>query len=453
MTQYSDDARASHRWFSKAAVDLLTHVGDDPAWLRRAEFAELEGAVPETLQPWPTLITRWRREELHGVATKLFRLLKQVPRRAFAADPGRFARWGGVDPRYLEGLLDDGPYLDSLLARADLMVTRDGVKCVEINASAALGGWDVLFALPRYRHLPLFQRFIEASGTSVSVTNPVAVLMDHLAARRLSFPLAEGSIVFAAPAFMGDTGAYQAYLQYESDEACARARVPATAVRVALSSAVEHGDGVSTHEGERIGVLVQAGLPIELNDAISDGLRRRTMLSLNGPLAMPLGDKRLLAVLSDPARLDLTTEERGVVDSHIPWTRVSEPGRVTHRGHEVELAELAASAQGGLVLKPGIEFGGRGVLVGAETSAPIWEAAVRDALASGAFVFQERLASLPFVYQSGDVGCSEHALVLGLFMAGDAYGGCSVRVGRADRGSVVNVGRGAEKSLLLEVDE
>ncbi|CAN5531750.1 hypothetical protein BH23ACI1_BH23ACI1_31070 [soil metagenome] len=104
--------------------------------------------------------------------------------------------------------------------------------------------------------------------------------------------------------------------------------------------------------------------------------------------------KAFFAVLTDPRNLALFSEpERAVIAAHVPWTRLVTDEKTSKDGREVSLLELAVSDRERLVLKPNDEYGGRGVLLGWETSDGGWAGALNAALMDppGTWVVQERI--------------------------------------------------------------
>jgi uncharacterized circularly permuted ATP-grasp superfamily protein len=104
--------------------------------------------------------------------------------------------------------------------------------------------------------------------------------------------------------------------------------------------------------------------------------------------------KTFFAVLTDDrfARL-LEPAERGLVRAHVPWTRRLRDGASTRDGRRIDLLEHARANRERLVLKPSDEYGGAGVLLGWETTAGDWDAALsRAAAGSGTWILQERIA-------------------------------------------------------------
>lgn len=101
--------------------------------------------------------------------------------------------------------------------------------------------------------------------------------------------------------------------------------------------------------------------------------------------------KASFAILSDPRYEHLfTTEQLAVIRNHIPWTRRLVAGRTTFEQAEHDMAELVRRERERLVIKPNDEYGGHGVLIGAETDPWVWEQAIESSL-GGAHVVQERV--------------------------------------------------------------
>lgn len=451
--RFSTAQLAAHRSLSSASVELLREIESQPSWLNRAEFDAVQGAIPEVVQPWPTLVRKALRQEMETVSRRTMQLLASLPQRAFDSDLQRFAAFARERPESLHGLLDDETYLESLLTRVDLLLTNRGVKAIELNATAALGGWDMLFVLPRYLGMPLFERFCQRIGLDVTTTDPLATLFEHLIERLTRFDITCRDVVLTASEFGSAIDFYQAYLQGVYDQAAKR--VGAHSGRVWLlpfeQLTFDEGTAIWSHPGGRIGAILEVAFPLSDHPALAVALRARTTLALNGPMAFVLGNKSLFAVLSEHA-FPADDEERAFVQRHIPWTRRLTSGRTRFADQDVDMLDLCRTAQSELVLKPNDAFGGRGVTIGAETSESDWVVRIQAALQDDRWVVQERLVPVPLAYQSGDT-CADHAAVFGVFLTGDRYAGTTVRVMRTDRGSVVNSSRGAEKSLYLEVDE
>jgi len=104
--------------------------------------------------------------------------------------------------------------------------------------------------------------------------------------------------------------------------------------------------------------------------------------------------KAFFAVLTDPANARLFTPlEHAVIAAHVPWTRLLADTATDKDGDRVPLLPLARRERDTLVLKPNDEYGGKGVVLGWETDAHAWDAALEAALAdpAGSWIVQERI--------------------------------------------------------------
>jgi len=126
----------------------------------------------------------------------------------------------------------------------------------------------------------------------------------------------------------------------------------------------------------------------ELLDAYRDG----AVCMVNSPRSKILHKKTAFALLSEHASgVKLTQEEIDMVDEVVPWTRTVRSGTTEYHGTQVDIMRFILSERNRLVLKPGDDYGGRGVVLGWETDNAEWEHAVEEA-AEKQFVVQERVS-------------------------------------------------------------
>jgi hypothetical protein len=167
-----------------------------------------------------------------------------------------------------------------------------------------------------------------------------------------------------------------------------------------------------------------------------------------------LHKKASLAVLSDERHAHLfSAAELDAIRAHIPWSRVVEERRTRWRDTDVDLVPFIVEQRDQLVLKPNDEYGGKGIVLGWESSAETWEAAVRGALAAPSIV-QERVAipkePYPFVFD-GRLYIEDRILDTAPFCFHGAYmDGCLTRLSTE---SLVNVTAGGGSSLATLVVE
>jgi uncharacterized circularly permuted ATP-grasp superfamily protein len=124
-----------------------------------------------------------------------------------------------------------------------------------------------------------------------------------------------------------------------------------------------------------------------LLQAYADG----AVCMVNSPRSKLLHKKAVFALLSDEQLgLHLTADERAVVDTTIPWTRLVVEGTTSYSGGPIDLVRHLRTNQDQFVLKPVDDYGGRGVILGWDTPDSEWERAIEGALGKH-YVVQERV--------------------------------------------------------------
>jgi Circularly permuted ATP-grasp type 2 len=105
--------------------------------------------------------------------------------------------------------------------------------------------------------------------------------------------------------------------------------------------------------------------------------------------------KSFFAVLTDEKHAArFSADEQAVIRAHVPWTRVVAERRTrTSDLRDVDLVTFVRDRRDRLVLKPTDDFGGKGVTLGWDTDAAVWEATLQGALAApaGTWIVQERI--------------------------------------------------------------
>jgi len=95
--------------------------------------------------------------------------------------------------------------------------------------------------------------------------------------------------------------------------------------------------------------------------------------------------KAFFAVLTDEKNARyFSTDERELIQRHVPWTRVVDDVKTAYDGEPIELLNYIGKNQKNLVMKPSDEYGGLGVTLGWEVEKKDWEKAIEQALPGGA---------------------------------------------------------------------
>ena len=104
-----------------------------------------------------------------------------------------------------------------------------------------------------------------------------------------------------------------------------------------------------------------------------------------------LHKKATFELLTDEANASwFTPHEREVIARTVPWTRRVAERKTQHRGQEIDLVQHIRKNRQRFVLKPNDDYGGRGISIGASTTAGEWDAALSEGLA-GDYVVQEKI--------------------------------------------------------------
>jgi len=142
--------------------------------------------------------------------------------------------------------------------------------------------------------------------------------------------------------------------------------------------------------------------------------------------------KASFAVISDEANAELfTPEQLAAIRDHIPWTRVVQERKTLLDGQTIDLLPFVIANKDRLVLKPNDDYGGRGIVLGWTVDQPIWEQAVKQALAEH-YVVQQRV-KLPYEdfpgFEGGQLQIIPRMLDTNPFVAfGTHMHGCLTRI-------------------------
>jgi uncharacterized circularly permuted ATP-grasp superfamily protein len=161
--------------------------------------------------------------------------------------------------------------------------------------------------------------------------------------------------------------------------------------------AIEYRDGKLWAGDFRIDLIYKRVLCSELvhrmgiDNPVVQAVRDRAVCMQNAFSAKLMAKKASFALLSDERNAHLfNAEERQAIEAHIPWTRIISERKTIYHHKEVDLIPFVAENRENLVLKPNDEYGGKGVLIGWETSQGTWNEALRFAL-NNPYVVQERV--------------------------------------------------------------
>ncbi|MFF5177244.1 hypothetical protein ACFY2Q_04360 [Micromonospora sp. NPDC000316] len=316
-------------------------------------------------------------DDSYGELTRSARLLLDLVRRtvlALAPDvPGRLAALG-MDPGHHPMFLDDEALEEEFAAcnvRADVVIGEAGPQLLEFNTSGAAGG--IVEAHLWHR---AWREIFERQG---------------------AFPLRGGDPLDARAQMFQDV-CLQHGLPPRVGLVGSLRDLPRAATSryfdVQLRHLHRHGFAADFFEPEQLSGVTGDRLPFavglrqfttaEWREAGIDAEPVRAAMKA-GCLLLPtqsarlLNNKKVLALVSE-GQPWMSAAERRAVARYLPWTRLVEDRQVWWQGREVPLLDLAERDRDGFVLKEAVGMKGLQVLLGRDTDAAAWRAALERAV-------------------------------------------------------------------------
>lgn len=165
-------------------------------------------------------------------------------------------------------------------------------------------------------------------------------------------------------------------------------------------------------------LLVNEYIPIiEDSPALLDAYRAGAICMVNSFRSKLIHKKALFAVLTDERHARLfTAEERAAIRAHVPWTRRVRAEKSEYYGKEIDLVDFISKTSERLVLKPNDDYGGHGIHIGWNTDGIAWDEGIRNALANGDYLAQERVPTarevFPALKEDGTIEFAEQLVDL-----------------------------------------
>lgn len=162
--------------------------------------------------------------------------------------------------------------------------------------------------------------------------------------------------------------------------------------------------------------------------------------------------KASFAVLSDEKyRKIFTDKQLEAIKNHIPWTRRLREGATTYKGKNVDLIEFLRRERERFLIKPNDDYGGKGVVLGWESSQSVWEKALNDCL-ENSYIAQERALVEKAVFPA----YAEKATLENLLIDFDPFlfnGKVEGGLVRLSASSIVNVAQGGGETAMFVLED
>ena len=419
-------------------------IGLAPQRIADVLIEEFDG-IPRSGHPLalqPIVVPRSSYRELLGATSALLSLLRKT---VIGIGPDRTARMAAlaIEEDDCPMFLDDEDFElrhCADMARADVVIDRDGPKFVELNVSGAFGG------LPHFHlYQRAWQRIRHLAGEPAFVSVNAAALQARLiesTCRELGVPAS--AVIVGTPRDWGpDVGDRMFDIQVEllrqhGIHAVHRDfdDVPADPTEWPLGIAA-----FTVQDAKEVGYSID---PARV--ALDAG-----MLLIPSQTAWLLHTKRTLALLSE-GQPWMSDVDRELVSRYVPWSRVVGDRRVEWRGRTYSLPALLAEHREHFLLKGATGWSCQEVFAGWECGEQEWELRIEQAL-RGPFIAQERVVSetypLDVLREDGSVERISAVPVVSPFGLGGAAAGCYVRFIDAATGLATVGGEEAMRGCLL----
>lgn len=396
-------------------------------------------------------------EETQQLQTDLRNLhsaLVSLPDRRFGGDLAAFARALGMAEVQVSAIMRSRGKTVTQQFRADLYPAATGFKLLELNMGSAIGGVDNSDLCRMYLRHPLLRQFADKHRLGF-----VDTMQEQVNNMFAETGFAPGSRPFMATTDWPSSFETLEPFMRHFDSRLQEMGMDAHPCHIGQ---LEIRDG-GVWLGEKRVDIIQRLFMLEdlleypdaakLMDPILAAAARGDVKIFTPMDAELFASKAALAMLSDEqTRPLLAPHELASIDRILPWTRMVRPGPVTlEDGREVELLEYAKTHRHELALKPTMQHGGKGVLLGwlPDTDQATWEEQLQAAL-DEPYVVQRRIRPVPELFPSDDGDPVPWIVSWGVFSVINGYGGVYARASRVDSGNeVIGFYKGAFSGCCL----
>ncbi|OQW51902.1 MAG: hypothetical protein A4S09_09550 [Proteobacteria bacterium SG_bin7] len=368
----------------------------------------------------PRFFTDLELAQLEQTTNQFLALVRSVPQRIFKNDIEKISVEFGLPELKAKWITDYFPPDFNTIgwARPDAYVWEDNVQFMEQNLTTGIGGFSFVELVNRFfeEHPAILQLRAKYDLQPLSVIEGIRNFFNE--------PTFRGKQVGYLDAIVPETGrVYDMEGSFLVDELKKRG---ALIHYFETEHATSKNDKVY-FDGKHIEVFLR-NFPGDLISArlkdlmpILKSCGARNCFMVETPYDLVLMNKLILAYLSDEKyRHYFSKSESDFLDKVLPWTR----------RFNSELVSVAEREKNNFVLKKGIGWQGRQVVMGANSSVDDWKGAIANALRDGDWILQKvieaPLVEMPFLVD-GEIKFGEVYQISAPFMFAGKLGGFSCR--------------------------
>src|SRR5215475_640336 len=346
-------------------------------------------------------------QRVRTVAEKMAELAERVTTAALS-EPALFKQFHLREAEERLARMHTGFGPASTASRLDAFLLPDSLKFAEYNGESPAGSGYSETLSEVFRELPVMKEF--AHSFEIHSYPLSAKLLDALIASYLDW----GGTSKRPQMLITDWREVPTWSEFEILKASfERMGVP---VEIADPRDLQFDGTQLVANGKKIDLVYRRVL---INDIVARPAECKALVDAYAANAVCVANnfrckiphvKAFFAVLTDERNAGMFSfDEREMIRTHVPWTRVIADAQTAYYGEHIELLAFVRRERNRLVLKPSDEYGGSGVTLGWETNESDWDAAIEKAISpnGGAWIVQERIPIrrevYPFVKPDGQV--------------------------------------------------
>jgi hypothetical protein len=402
----------------------------------KATNAFMYGGENPDMTAVPFVLDEKELNHLAGISERLLQLILSLPERIFRNDLAAYAQALHVPKNRLE--LYSRTFGDNraLAARADVLLSSEGWRFVELNVSGVLGGIDIGIANRLALELDFFKGFCDLEA--VAYRDPAHALSKSLKALADRSPIPAGH----SPQML--IMEWSRWLPGIHDHyECIRRLLLSSGfdITVCDENAVSVEHGKLWQDGRPVDIILRSFQSFDSDSDLKKmteymDLHRQGGLVCYAPSHAELFmSKSNFALLWNPSyQKHFNADERSFIENYVPET------------HQLQHHDVLQAHKNDFIVKAADSWGGEGVYPGWEYDDAAWVQLLASLENRGSYVMQRRVQNTPIVMphiQEGVIANIPLNVVWGPLLIDGAYAGMFTRSLPMDRGSVVNGAKGA----------
>lgn len=453
----TDGQKKLYSSISSENLKFFDYIKNRPSFFKLDNFHSLKFPVGDSiLSPWPVFLSPCRYEEFKQVALQLGRIITEMPYGFFKGNSKKVSEYFRVSRedagdwlRYCNSSLVKDVFL-----RGDFILTKTGLKCIEMNGGAALGGWQLPFFEKIMLSNKLIKQYFETRNMENSNTDLLETCLRHILECIIKARGIPGESMNIVIADMNKSKRCDQLTYFNSlyKKVLIENNFLPESGKVLI---LRYKDmivkrGKLMHKSLHIKAVVD--LTLNIPAPVNRLADKKMLVLFNGDISYFLCNKLNIAFLSENTGKGFFSRKTDIfLRKHIPWTRRLDSYETYFKNTKGNLRDIAFKFKDKLVIKSSIESSGIEVYIGKKTSIETWEKVIKKALRQKDWIMQELLEPVQLVNIDRENRLAQFNSVWGLLTFGRHFGGALLRIlPDDDKKGLVNSNQGADISVVFK---